>query len=217
MRRKIDCCEIVVVDRDPGCQAAALVREVDGASLVTSDWTAFGRTVWSNESDWSEDLWVPAPIAPHIAVEWLTLRLRDANWDVTRSRGTVPEVDMPFAMVLESGSVALSHAPGVCPSSCIEPRKCPLTGGDRDWEMSETVNAGVGGEVLMHRCRHLTFGVGVIPLAEFYRGAAQALGAAEFGVRSFAVATVSSCHGLVDVLKITPREMDVEQTSIPDV
>jgi hypothetical protein len=195
--------EIVVVDRDPECQAAERVDEIEGASLFVSDWIEFGESLWENEAVWHEDHWVPAPIAPHIAYEWIAARLARAGVTVTRERVNPPDLDLPFAMTLDNGSLALSHAPGVCPTNCIEPGKCPLTKDIRDWEMSDTVETLGESALARFRCRHLSFGVGVIPMAEIYQGAYGVDQAVAAGARKVAIATVSSCHGLVDMLSIS--------------
>ncbi len=201
-RGALDVSEIVVVDRDAGCQAAVLAEEVQGARVVVADWTEFGTEVFSNEADWRDDAWVPAPIAPHIAYEWISLHLRTLGFTPRRTRVEL-QLDMPFCATLDNGSLALSHAPGLCPTNCIEPKKCPLTGGDRDWEMRETVAAQSGlaeSDLAIFQCRHLSFGVGIIPFAEVYDGMRRLRESAQAGRKELGVATVSSCHGLVDVI-----------------
>ena len=216
-RGKLDATEFIVIDRDPNCEAVDAVADCEIARLEVADWIAFGRDVWAHEASWKADAWVPAPIAPHIAYEWLAQRLADRGWAVGRGTTSIPTEPLPFASALPNGSVALSHAPGVCPASCIEPRKCPLTRAERDWEMDQTVDESAAGSVLIHRCRHLTFGVGVIPLAEFYRSGRALVAAAEGGAASIEVATVSSCHGLVDTLEISRPQHEPEQLAGNDV
>ena len=201
-RGVLDVSEIVVVDRDLNCQAAALVAGIENARIVVSDWVDFGAAVWEHEAEWQEDQWVPAPIAPHIAFEWIAARLARAGTPVSRGRVTAPELDLPFVATLDNGSLAVSHAPGICPTNCIEPKKCPLTRDARDWEMRETV-AGLGAEALAtFQCRHLSFGVGVIPMADLYAGARLVDSAVASGSKRVGIATVSSCHGLVDLIEL---------------
>ena len=201
-RGVLELSEIVVVDRDASCQASERVADIDGARLHVSDWIEFGTEVWSNEERWKDDCWVPAPIAPHIAYEWIAARLALAGRPTSRGRVAVPAIDIPFAAGLESGSLALSHAPGLCPTNCIEPQKCPLTRADRDWEMLETVEDLSEEPVATFQCRHLSFGVGVIPMKEIYDGARKVDTAFAAGHRRVGIATVSSCHGLIDTLEL---------------
>ena len=206
-RGGLDVTEIIVVDRDPECQASEKIADVAGARLIVADWIEFGEQIWRNEADWSDDAWVPAPIAPHIAFEWIRSDLAARGRSGRRARVDVA-IDIPFCATLDNGSLAVSHAPGVCPTNCIEPAKCPLTGTDRDWEMRETIAEHSGlspTDVGIFQCRHLSFGVGVIPLAEIYAGASQLRSRALAGVRRLGVATVSSCHGLLDVLELDER------------
>ncbi|MFT6396254.1 MAG: hypothetical protein ACJAYU_000997 [Bradymonadia bacterium] len=197
---KVD--EIVVVDQDPDCQAIELISQTQNARIVVADWCEFGAEVFANEAEWRGDAWVPAPIAPHIAYEWISGRLARLGFEPTRTR-VEKELKMPFCMTLDNGSLAMSHAPGLCPTNCIEPVKCPLTGSDRDWEMRDSVllEAGLApSDVAIFQCRHLSFGVGVIPFSEIYDGARELCDAAAKGTRELGVATVSACHGLLDVI-----------------
>lgn len=201
-RGALDVDEIIVVDRDPQCQAAERIRETTDARIIVADWSEFGAQVFSNQDLWRGDAWVPAPIAPHIGYEWIAARLRTAGFSPSRTR-VEKQLKMPFCMTLDNGSLAMSHAPGLCPTNCIEPVKCPLTGADRDWEMRQTVERETGmpaTDLALFQCRHLSFGVGIIPFAEIYDGADRLCEAAVAGSTSLGVATVSSCHGLLDVI-----------------
>jgi hypothetical protein len=52
-------------------------------------------------------------------------------------QGSLP--DLPVAESLPDGRVVLSHAPGRCPLSCMEPEMCSITKQVRWWEMKDTI------------------------------------------------------------------------------
>ena len=98
----------------------------------------------------------------------------------------------------------MSWAPGLCPTNCIEPRKCPLTRQTRTWDMPETAQSAADQAGIDHletfECRHFAYGVGTIGFDRIL--------AARDTLQSMAppctvgFATVSGCHGLIDVVSI---------------
>lgn len=200
---------LLIVDRDPACPVATRASE-EGATdvvVVTSSWESFVRRWWPVRDQFADAHWVPTPLGPHIVFEWL-LRLLNAEqqrWDrAAWPEGRLPE--MEFAQRLDSGSLALSHAPGLCPVHCIEPRKCPLTSAARDWEMTESVAAyaaqrGDIDDLRTVQCQHHAWGVGTIPFRQIVRALEYQPAA---NSETLAVATVSSCHGLVDAAVRSP-------------
>ena len=197
-RHKLDWSRVAVLDRDPQCKVAG--RRADDVDIIETDWVSFGPRVFDQPDVWLEGHLVPAPIAPHILFEWILSSLRcatRAGWT-----GDVP-TQLPFAQVTDAGSLVLSWAPGLCPTHCIEPRICPLTSAPRTWDMPDTANslADAGGlsHVETFTCRHHAYGVGTIPLGGL--SAARERVQAAVGAR-VGVATVSGCHGLLDVVAI---------------
>lgn len=203
--------EIIVVDRDADCAAAAMIDTIDGARLEVADWSGWLADADRDRFD-DDDQWVPAPIAPHVLFERLGHRLHRALGDAPAAApwtGTVP--DLPFADTIRDGTLVLSHAPGVCPTHCIEPRRCPLTGGDRDWEMRDTVralirNADAADDVAVHLCTHHAFGVGTIRFGDVFDEHDRLVAAARAGASRLAVATVSACHGILDLWHTRPLD-----------
>lgn len=190
---------VVVIDRNPRC-AAALEHGSDARfELLAGDWMDFGATLldWPDPDD---TYWVPAPVAPHVLFAWLCERLSGVAVPWGETGLGVPS-DLPFAAIVRDSSLALSHAPGMCPIHCVEPRRCPITAGLRDWEMAETVHALLGERLdalEVFTCRHHVYGVGSIPLASIHAASAR-LSAVPCGAR-IGIATVSACHGVVDVM-----------------
>ncbi len=203
-RGKLSWSRVAVLDHDPGCRVGlAAPPDVD---VIEVEWTAFGRLAFAEPELWMTGQLVPAPIAPHVVRHWLVDELeqsgcsvRDVSWP-----GSPPE-QLPFSMVTDAGNLVLSWAPGLCPTNCIEPRKCPLTGADRTWEMPETVAQACAAAGVEHLetfvCRHYAYGVGTIGFDRI-RQARQQLAELAHPC-SVGFATVSACHGLVDVVELS--------------
>jgi hypothetical protein len=210
---RIELDEIVVVDRDPGCRVAEVVEPA--VRLEVSDWRGFADLVWADPDGWAEDIWIPAPIAPHILADWVIDRVEELTGleaDVECSPIDLP--DLPFAQQSPDGRILLSHAPGRCPLDCIEPATCAITKDTRWWEMRDTLaeliaQADLGldiGRVAMFFCRHhcdpSQHDVGGIPFSTIYAETERICRHARDGTDQVGVATFSSCHGVLTRLRI---------------
>ncbi len=202
-RGVLDVSEVVVVDRDADCAAADEIAASPLARLHVADWLDLGAYVLEHRDELGEAAWVPAPIAPHVVFAWFARALGGEHrpW-------SAPAPDLPFAATVGDGSLALSHAPGVCPVNCIEPGTCPLTRDARTWEMSDTVARLADGDDIdaigTVVWRPHAYGVGTIPFADIFAAYDALADAAGAGARRLAVATVSACHGIVDVMHLPP-------------
>lgn len=210
----VDLEEIVVVDRDPNCQAVKEIERIPIARLHVSDWAAFGEVVWSRRQDWANDVWVPAPVAPHILADWILERIRrEFGLNSSPSREVLALPSIPYAKSLPDGRVLLSHAPGLCPLGCIEPGECAITKDVRWWEMRHTIDEIVStaknppiDEVAMFFCQHHCdageFDVGGIRLKTIYEEGDRVCDIAKSGCGRIGVATFSSCHGVLNVFDL---------------
>lgn len=199
--KKLDVSEIVVVDKDPLCAVSKNLSQVTGARLEVGDWLDFGKTLWENRETYRNDMWVPTPLGPHIILHWIKRRWEEETGHRLKTvaySGAMPH--LPYAQTLTSGSLVLSHAPGICPVNCVEPKICPLTKDDRDWEMKDTVQ-NLLGDAGVFVCQHHAHGVGTIPLSLIYDEWEKVHQTLKKGQTRAAVATVSSCHGIVDLLE----------------
>lgn len=211
-RGLIDFAGLRVLDRDPGCAVAQAYGDDPEVEVIATAWEEAGAQVFDHRGRWRGDHLVPAPLAPHIAWEWMRRQLVRDGLAPSAVRalpwpGAVPA--LPFAQVIREGTLVLSHAPGMCPVNCVEPRRCPLTSDWRDWEMRDTLlweqARGASGLdlLLVLVCRHWVYGVGTIPLAELLDHYARLLDLARRReVLRVGVATVSACHGIADALEI---------------
>lgn len=200
-RGKLTWRELVVLDRDPDCQVAQNFDD-PGITTVQTEWEEWGAALWQDPQRWADQQLVPAPIAPHIVRHWLVGELSRRGVTVEDQRWTAEVPELPYADVTAGGQLVVSHAPGLCPTNCIEPRSCPLTGGKRTWEMSRTVAAASPqlAHVATLECSHFAYGVGTIPLNSIY-SALETLHRLE-RPSAVGIATVSKCHGLVDVVEL---------------
>ncbi|MEZ4462746.1 MAG: hypothetical protein R3E66_24065 [bacterium] len=199
-RGKLTWSKVLVLDRDRSCAVAQLNHP--DVTVEVTQWEAWGAQLVRRRAELEGGQLVPAPIAPHILKHWLL--------DAWTREGRVTDVaypscptELPYAAVLERGTLVLSHAPGMCPVNCIEPRKCPLTRAERDWEMGDTVAhlaAREGLPVEVFACRHYAYGVGTIGFSDIFAALSRMPEHAAVG--RVAIATVSACHGLVDVVDI---------------
>jgi hypothetical protein len=217
-RGKTDYRAVIVVDRNPKCQARRELGEAPDREFVVSDWTAFfdewlGDTPRTT-SDARDDQIVPSPHMPHLMFEWVLRRARQ-RWpgravSVVSVPGTLPTpYDRPGGSTDQTRYV--SWADWICPTHCIEPALCPAIGAPRTWEMSDTVRAlaeqlratgrPVSGPALFV-CKHQVFGVGMFSADSVRAGdqlVAEAGAAAEADVL---VGTISSCHGALNLLRL---------------
>jgi hypothetical protein len=204
---------ILVVDQNPECASAPLVAGLDWAELVVSTWRAFGRRVFSNPEPWQADIWIPAPIAPHLLAEWLVDELADRFGLKGRDSGLrVGRGEVAFERQLPDGRLLLSHAPGICPLDCVEPGDCAITGERRWWEMSDTVSdllatsgipeLAVARYFCRHHCDPGELDVGGIRFKTILDQSANVIDAVQAGHRTIGVATYSSCHGVVTLFDL---------------
>jgi hypothetical protein len=205
--------QVLVVDQDPACQAAANLPVQ--ASLVTSTWNDF-LDDWLDpalrDRDGSTDAIVPTPFMPHLLARWLERRAR-LRWP-DREVGLVPAVvplGTPYDRLHADGVRYVSFADWICPMHCVEPLLCPAIKGPRTWEMGDAVTAWTAdrarerptaGPALL-TCRHVAYGVGMYPAHAAFAGfdAFIPVAAAATG-GDLVIGSVSACHGAIAVLRV---------------
>ncbi len=201
-RGKLDWRQLLVLDRDADC---AVAEKFGGRDVVVEqcEWESWGDRLFDGSEGWGDCQLVPAPIAPHVVKHWLVTALEAAGANVEGDRWTGEVPTLPYADTTDAGQLVLSHAPGLCPTNCIEPRMCPLTGGERTWDMPDTVREAASGldDVVVLECRHFAYGVGTIPMRailDAFERLVNRRRPADVGV-----ATSSGCHALVDRLRLS--------------
>lgn len=214
-RGRVEYRRLLIVDRNPGCQAAQGPQPA-GRTIVHEEWDAF-FDAWLGSDATAGDAIVPSPLMPHLMFHWLLRRAR-GRWPsrAVREAAVTVEARTPYEMPAPDGVRYVSHADWLCPTHCIEPALCPVIRGPRTWEMSDTLEdmtrrlgrgPRVAGPVAL-RCRHRAFGVGMFDADEVL--AADAL-VTEAGRRGdevrILIGTVSSCHGAVGMLVLGEAEV----------
>jgi hypothetical protein len=119
----------------------------------------------------------------------------------------------PWQRAAPDGTHYVSFAEWMCPVNCIEPARCPETRGPRSWSMPAAIAgyadaeraAGrpVAGPVVFH-CSHRAYGVGMVDTAAAVAADQLVSAAGEGGPAAVLVATVSHCHGAVNLLSLGP-------------
>jgi hypothetical protein len=194
---------IVVIDRDPGCEASSLADA--RVELAVADWTAW-LGAHADEVGREAHL-VPYHWAPHVLVDWLAGEVSRAR-GAARRGGEVPAVGTPVDRATRARDRALSYATWVCPPTCIEPALCPHTRGPKDWSLAGDLSAPTDRarvhEPIVFRCLHLVWGVGTIPMSDILAARDRVVGDIPRGSRRYLVATSSHCHALATMLEVSP-------------
>lgn len=207
---------LLIVDRDQGCQVAHEAQEDSSRRLVIQDWGDFFddylATVSKAGIGEPGDAIVPSPLMPHLMYEWLVRRAR-LRWP-GRPVATLPvgmEPGTPYDVSAPDGTRYISFADWICPTHCIEPAICPVIRAPRTWEMADTMEGLVrslndvhptAGPVLFV-CEHRVFGVGMFDVSEVLAGDSLVAEAGRaMSAVNVLVGTVSSCHGAVNLLQL---------------
>jgi hypothetical protein len=211
---------IIMVDRNARPPALSLpeVGENPHLTFVQSDWLDYMKECWDTLPPWAEA--VPAPVAPHLAFEWLI-------WSIEqRLGGGVLEVEpvehefseLPYSYLAPSGARFISAADWICPTNCRAPHICPMTRDVRTWELEDTVrdyaaaNPHRFAESIVFKPKFRVPGIDTLRIREYTAARDQLLALLQSeGAKgkSVAVGTVSPCHGAVSQLRI---KSEVPQT-----
>jgi hypothetical protein len=216
-RGKAEYRTVIVVDRDPECRARRELPEAPDRTFVTSEWDAFFDrfffTTSSGPGAAERDHIVPSPHMSHLMFEWVVrrtqVRFPRRVLEVIPVPGTL---DTPYDRTAPDRTRYVSFADWVCPTHCIEPAICPAIGAPRTWEMPDAVRGladrmreqgePVAGPALFI-CRHHVFGVGTFAADMVLDGERTVADTARRAAGGLVlVATVSGCHGAVNLLKI---------------
>lgn len=194
---------IVVVDRDPGCRAAAEAAGDPLVTLAAAEWSEW-LAAHLGAADPADHV-VPYHWAPHLLLGWLEGELRRAGAATTRGGALAPR-RLPFEATTAAGDRALSYASWTCPPTCIEPAVCPHTRGAKDWSLAADLEAPAsdGAAPVVFRCLHLVYGVGTIPVRDILAARDRLRVASPGERRSYLVATSSHCHALATRLEVGP-------------
>lgn len=211
-----------IVDKDPECRVR---RDFGGDARLSyhvQDWKEFlfpyfeKCLVRREKGEVIDDRYIPPTFAPHILMElFLEKAGREFPSVHFERRPFEQPIGTPVDLLLPAGTRALSFATWTCPSSCIEPPTCPHTRGPKDWDMKEylqgcfasgrTRGSPLHADSLhVFQCRHFAMGVGTVPVSEIvdeyfkFRDTVR-----KQGRHRVAMASVSSCHGLIGAVEVS--------------
>ncbi len=205
---------LLLVDRDPHCAATAMLaadagsRAAPPAALQVAEWGAFLDAWLPGSRD--EDAIVPSPLMPHVFYEYLERRAR-SRWPtrVASRVEALAAIGTPWERAAPDGTRFVSHADWICPVNCIEPARCPVTRGVRDWSMPVTIaRAAPGGGTaprlgpFIFACTHRAYGVGMVDASAIVAADTAIAAGGQAGPVEAIIATVSHCHGAVAGLRI---------------
>ena len=207
---------LLLVDRNPTCQAAAELGEDDTRRLVIQEWGEFfDRYLARHEAPAPgepADAIVPSPLMPHLMYEWL-VRRAGQRWPgrTVETRPLAVGPGTPYDASAPDGTRYVSFADWTCPTHCIEPAICPVIRAPRTWEMADALDDmarrldqahPTAGPVLFV-CEHRVFGVGMFDVSAVLAGDQAVSSAGSTGSPvDVLVGTVSSCHGAVNLLHL---------------
>ncbi len=220
-RRKgyVDFDTITVVDRHATtCRVRRELGDESALRLVEADWFDYMKAELDGMGE--NDEVVPAPIAPHLAFEWVM-------WSVAQVLGeqriSIEPFDyklgLPYEVQGKEGTGFISWADFVCVPNCRAPSICPAILKPRFWEMSDTVNefaarqAAAGqpfAAVEIFKCHFCAPGVEAIPVSRYQQARDNILAAANANGEHdgrVLIATVSACHGAVNLLHISSPQL----------
>ena len=218
-RGKTDYRTVIVVDRNPDCQARRELGEASDRRFLTTDWASFFDE-WLSDAprttrDAGDDQIVPSPHMPHLMFEWVLRRARGRWPRRAVSVEPVPgDFPTPYDRLGADHARYVSFADWICPTHCIEPAICPAIGAPRTWEMADAVRAlaerlrasgrPVSGPALFV-CKHQVFGVGMFAAGAVRAGDRLVEEAGASDEAEVLVGTISSCHGALNLLQVGPR------------
>lgn len=186
---------IVIIDRDPGCAAAALAS--GRVRLEVAEWDAWLAGNLSHCA--MGDHLVPYHWAPHVLLDWLVADLSRHRLTLKRTPGLEdPPARPPVLRQTGAGDLAMSYAEWLCPPACIEPALCPHTRGPKSWSLAGELARAPRSFVFP--CLHLAYGVGTIPVSAIFGvrdHLVEAVRRGEVGAETPAwISSASHCHGL---------------------
>ncbi len=207
---------IIMLDRNTRPPALDLPEVVDNPflSFVQSDWLDYMKSNWDILPPRTEA--VPAPVAPHLAFEWLVWSLREK---LGSSAVSIEPVEhsfkgLPYDYLAPSGARFISAADWICPTNCRAPHICPMTRDIRTWDLERSVKEYAAAypqelsTAIVFQPRFRVPGIDTLRIEEYTEARDQLIALAEHAQQSgqhspgVVVGTVSPCHGAVSILRL---------------
>jgi len=204
---------IIMLDRNAHPPALDLpeVGHNPHMTFVQIDWLDYMKANWDTLPRDTEA--VPAPIAPHLAFEWLVWSLREHLGEDAISVEPMSHEfgGLPYEYLAPSGARFISAADWICPTNCRAPHICPMIRDVRTWELSRTVNeyaqahTDTVAAAVVFEPRFRVPGIDRLYLREYTEARDRILdlyGQPQAAGKEVVVATVSPCHGAVSQMRL---------------
>ncbi len=201
--------KIYVIDKNSECKINKEVQD-KRVQWVNQDWLEFFPKLVADHFDnqkYFNDQWVPSPLSPHLIYHAFVKALAQLLQVAIQHQSFVEDPQAPTKFNLPNGDLAMSHAQWRCPVNCIEPARCPAKRDTRTWEMRQTMQALQQNthydSLHFVQCQHLCHAVGTIAVRQIFSEFKMLLDKVrQKQVKNFAVATVSSCHGILSAARV---------------
>ncbi|MEO6458401.1 MAG: hypothetical protein ABIO92_09045 [Chloroflexia bacterium] len=203
---------IIMIDRNERPTAFDVPELADNPYLTykQSDWLEYMKANWDALPPHTQV--VPAPVAPHLAFEWLVWSIRQTlGEDALEVEPVAHEFGgLPYEYLAESGARYISAADWICPTNCRAPHICPMTRDVRFWDLEDTVkdyekaHPDLFATSVVLKPRFRVPGIDALHLREYTeaRDSLLALAAtSQAQDKRVVVGTVSPCHGAVSQFK----------------
>ena len=204
---------VIMVDRNarPPALDFPEIGQNPHLTFVQSDWLEYMKSAWDTLPPDAQA--IPAPVAPHLAFDWLV-------WSVRQRLGedavSVEPMEhgfggLPYEYLAPAGVRYISAADWICPTNCRAPHICPMIRDVRTWELADTVNAYAQSHAesmaasIIFQPRFRVPGVDTLRIREYTDARDRVLALAsrpEMAGKEVVVATVSPCHGAVSLLRL---------------
>jgi hypothetical protein len=207
---------IIMLDRNARPAALELPEAGENPHLtfVQTDWLDYMKANWDTLPPDTEA--VPAPIAPHLAFEWLVWSLREKLGEDAISVEPMSHEfgGLPYEYLAPSGARFISAADWICPTNCRAPHICPMIRDVRTWELSRTVNEYAEAHpdtvaaAVVFEPRFRVPGIDRLYIREYTGARDRILNLCrqpEAAGKEVVVATVSPCHGAVSLMRLNAR------------
>jgi hypothetical protein len=204
---------LIMLDRNLHPPALDLPEVGDNPHLtfVQTDWLEYMKANWDTLPPDTEA--VPAPVAPHLAFEWLVWSLRQHLGEEAISVEPMAHEfgGLPYEYLAPSGARFISAADWICPTNCRAPHICPMIRDVRTWELSRTVNEyaqarpNTVAAAVVFEPRFRVPGIDRLYLREYTEARDRILALyqqPEAAAKEIVVATVSPCHGAVSQMRL---------------
>lgn len=127
-----------LIDPDPNCHAAQL----NIPNIIPKSYADFITDYWQHQAQQAKDeTLVPDHTAPHVMLRVFLDIVEKKHAELSAQLSPlVSDLQTPFVYKSENDAIwAVSYATWTCPADCDEPKICPHTQNNRDWDFNHSL------------------------------------------------------------------------------